>query len=150
MSQPDFLTVDAFIRPPGGRIRWRRDLKRVLNNRIEGLRGSTVNYANNGTHSLAPALLSGGPGRFSLDSEIVRVKIDSESERNHWHGWAPRADGAKPLEDDEPMVAIVHGIIRRGRLIEFLRNNLHAASRAAQVTQDRDNSEAGAPALVTR
>jgi hypothetical protein len=158
MSQPDFLTVDAFIRPPGGRIRWRRDLKRVLNNDIEGLRGSTVNYANNGTHSLAPALLPGGcalvaawesaeaaeaafagplrasidgPGRFSLDSEIVRVKIGFESERNHWHGWEPRADGAEPLVDDEPMVAIVHGIIRRGRLVDFLRNNLHAASRAA-------------------
>jgi len=158
MSQPDFLTVDAFIRPPGGRIRWRRDLKRVLNNDIEGLRGSTVNYANNGTHSLAPALLPGGcalvaawdsaeaaeaafagplrasidgPGRFSLDSEIVRVKIGFESERNHWHGWEPRGDGAEPLVDDEPMVAIVHGIIRRGRLVDFLRNNLHAASRAA-------------------
>jgi len=158
MSQPDFLTVDAFIRPPGGRIRWRRDLKRVLNNGIEGLRGATVNYANNGTHSLAPALLPGGcalvaawdsaeaaeaafagrlrasidgPGRFSLDSEIVRVKIDSESERNHWHGWEPRAAGAKPLADDEPMVAIVHGILRRGELLEFVRNNVHAASRAA-------------------
>lgn len=29
------------------------------------------------------------------------------------------------------MVALVHGILRRGRLLEFLRNNLHAASRAA-------------------
>jgi len=158
MSTPDFLTVDAFIRPPGGRIRWRRDLKRALASGIEGLRGSTVNYANNGTYSLAPALLPGGcalvaawdsaeaaeaaftgplrpsidgPGRFSLDGEIVRVRIDSDSELDHWHGWAPRADGAAPLADDEPMVAIVHGIIRRGRLVEFLRNNLHAASRAA-------------------
>jgi hypothetical protein len=158
MSQPDFLTVDAFTRPPGGRIRWRLDLRRVIDDGIDGLRGVTVNYANNGTHSLAPGLLPGGralvaawesadaaeaafagplrraidgPGRFSLDSEIVRVKIDSESERPDWHGWAPRAEGAEPLVDDEPMVAIVHGIIRRGRLVEFARNNLHAASRAA-------------------
>ena len=29
------------------------------------------------------------------------------------------------------MVAIVHGILRRGELITFMRNNLHAASRAA-------------------
>ena len=158
MSGPDFLTVDAFQRPPGGRIRWRRDLRRVIDDGIEGLRGSTVNYANNGTHSLAPGLLPGGralvaawesaeaaeaafagplrravdgPGRFSLDAEIVRVKIDSESEHDHWHGWRPSADGAEPLVEGEPMVAIVHGILRRGRLTEFLRNNLHAASRAA-------------------
>ena len=157
-SGPDFLTVDAFMRPPGGRIRWRRHLTRVIDNGIEGLRGATINYANNGTHALAPALLPGGcalvaawesaeaaeagfaghlrraidgPGRFSLDSEIVRVKVDSESEHDHWHGWKPSAVGAEPLRDDEPMVAIVHGILRRGRLVEFLGNNLHAASRAA-------------------
>jgi len=35
------------------------------------------------------------------------------------------------LAKEEPMVAIVHGILRRGRLLEFMRNNLHAASRAA-------------------
>ncbi|WP_200949975.1 hypothetical protein [Nocardioides sp. Root151] len=29
------------------------------------------------------------------------------------------------------MVAIVHGILRRGELITFVRNNVHAASRAA-------------------
>lgn len=158
MGRPDFLTVDAFHRPPAGRIRWRRRLGRILDGGVEGLRGATVNYANNGTHALAPSLVPGGcalvaawesaeaaeaafagrlrwaidgPGRFSLDGELARVRIDSESERNHWHGWEPRADGAEPLADDEPMVAIVHGIIRRGRLVEFVRNNVHAASRAA-------------------
>jgi hypothetical protein len=158
MSGPDFLTVDAFHRPPGGRLRWRRDLKRTLDRGIDGLRGATVNYANNGTHALVPALLPGGSalvaawasaeaaeaafagplrrsvdgsGRFSLDAEIVRVRIDSESERDHWHGWAPSAEGAEPLADGEPMVAVVHGILRRGRLLEFVRNNVHAASRAA-------------------
>lgn len=154
----DFLTVDAFLRPPGGRIRWRRDVGRAIGDGIDGMRGATVNHANNGTHSLAPSLLPGGcalvaawesadaaeaafagplrravdgPGRFSLDSEVVRVRIDSESERDHWHGWKPSVDGAEPLADDEPMVAIVHGILRHGRLLEFVRNNLHAASRAA-------------------
>ncbi|MER6942058.1 hypothetical protein, partial [Nocardioides sp. NPDC000441] len=96
MSRPDFLTVDAFLRPPSGRIRWRRDLRRTIDAGVAGLRGVTVNYANNGTHSLAPNLLPGGcalvaawesaeaaeaafagplriaidgPGRISLDSE---------------------------------------------------------------------------------
>ena len=158
MGGPDLLTIDAFGRPPGGRIRWRRGLTDVLDNGINGLRGATVNYANNGTHSLVPTLLPGGtalvaaweskeaaeaafagplrrtidgPGRFSMDSEIVRVRVDSESESDQWHSWRPIADGAEPLEKDEPMVAIVHGILRRGRLIEFVRNNTHAASRAA-------------------
>jgi hypothetical protein len=119
MGGPDFLTVDAFDRPPGGRIRWSRDVARAIDNGIEGLRGATVNYANN------------GPGRFSMDSEIVRVRIDSESERETWHGWKPSAEGTEPLVKEEPMVAIVHGILRRGRLVEFVRNNVHAASRAA-------------------
>lgn len=158
MSGPDFLTVDAFLRPPGGRIRWRRNLRRAIDEGIDGLRGSTVNHANDGTRSLVPRLLPrgvalvaawdsagaaeaafagplrwaiDGPGRFSLDAEIVRVKIGTDSEVDHWHGWRPSAEGAEPLVDGEPMVAIVHGILRRGRLMEFLRNNLHAASRAA-------------------
>lgn len=127
-------------------------------NGIDGLRGASVNYSNNATHSVFPALVPGGcalvaawespeaahaafegplrqaidsPGRFSLDGEVVRVRIDSESERDHWHGWEPSSEGAEPLAKEEPMVAIVHGILRRGRLLEFVRNNLHAASRAA-------------------
>jgi hypothetical protein len=158
MGGPDFLTVDAFDRPPGGRIRWSRDVARAIDNGIEGLRGATVNYANNGTHAVLPNVVPGGralvaawesadaaeaafagplrraldgPGRFSMDSEIVRVRIDSESERETWHGWKHSAEGAEPLVKEEPMVAIVHGILRRGRLVEFVRNNVHAASRAA-------------------
>ncbi|MFL6173296.1 MAG: hypothetical protein ACJ716_10460 [Marmoricola sp.] len=158
MSEPDFLTVDAFNRPPGGRIRWNRDVARAIDNGIEGLRGATVNYANNGTHAVLPNLVPGGralvaawesadaaeaafagplrraldgSGRFSMDSEIVRVRIDSESEQDNWHGWKPTAEGAEPLVKEEPMIAIVHGILRRGRLLEFVRNNVHAASRAA-------------------
>src|SRR4051794_41262669 len=100
MGSQDFVTIDAFDRPTGGRVRWRRDLRRRVGDGIEGLRGVTVNYANNATHSIAPALLPGGcalvaawespqaaeaafagplrhaidgPGRFSLDGEVVRV-----------------------------------------------------------------------------
>jgi len=158
VDNPDFLTVDAFARPPGGRIRWRRDIRRTLAGDVPGLRAATVNYANNGTHSLTPGLIPGGcalvaawespaaaeeafrgplramidgAGRFSLDGEIVRVRVDSESEQDNWHGWVPKSEGSEPLSKDEPMVAIVHGILKRGELLDFVRNNLHAASRAA-------------------
>lgn len=158
MGAADFVTIDAFGRPPGGRLRWRRDLARAIGKGVDGLRGGSVNYANNGTRALVPSLVPGGcalvaawespeaaeaafagplrgaidgRGRFSMDGEIVRVRIDSESERDDWHGWRPSAEGADPLAEDEPMVAIVHGILRYGRLLEFVRNNAHAASRAA-------------------
>ncbi len=158
MSNPDFLTVDAFYRPPGGRIRWRKNLKGIVQHGIPGLRGASVNHSNNGTHTLPPGIVPGGcafvagwesaeaaeaafagplraaidgAGRFSMDAQIVRVKFGSESERKDWYGWEPRAEGAEPLTNDEPMVAIVHGILRRGELIHFVRNNAHAASRAA-------------------
>jgi hypothetical protein len=158
MTTPDFVTIDAFDRPAGGRVRWRRSARRLVDAGIDGLRGASVNYSNSGTHAVPPALVPGGcalvaawespeaaeaafagplnglvdhPGRFSLDGELVRVRIDSESELDHWHGWEPRAEGATPLAKDEPMIAIVHGILRRGELLTFVRNNLHAASRAA-------------------
>jgi len=61
MSTPDFLTVDAFGRPPGGRLRWRRNLKRLIDDAgVAGLRGATVNFANNGTHALLPGVVPGG------------------------------------------------------------------------------------------
>ena len=158
MTRPDFVTIDAFPRPTGGRIRWRHNLRHTVAGGIDGLRGATVNYSNNATHAVPPALVPGGcalvaawdapeaaeaafagplrravdqPGRFSLNGEVVRVRIDSESEIDHWHGWAPSAGDATPLAKDEPMVAIVHGILRRGELMTFVRNNVHAASRAA-------------------
>jgi hypothetical protein len=123
MTKPDFLTVDAFARPSGGRIRWRRSLRQLIDNGIDGLRGATVNYSNNATYAVPPAIVPGGcalvaawespeaaeaayagplrraldhPGRFSLDGEVVRVRIDSESELDNWHGWAPRAGDAAP------------------------------------------------------
>ena len=156
MSAADFLTVDVFGRPPGGRLLWRRRAKREVDRGIPGLRAATVNHANNGTYSLAPSLVPGGcalvaawdspdaaeaayrgpfralmdgAGRFSLDGEMVRVRVSEEGDR--WHGWAACAEGAEPLVKDEPMVAIVHGMLRKGHLVRFVRNNLHAASRAA-------------------
>jgi hypothetical protein len=158
MARPDFVTIDAFARPAGGRVRWRRSLRRLVDAGIDGLRGATVNYSNNATYAVPPSLLPGGcalvaawdsaeaahaafagplgraldqPDRFSLDGEVARVRIDSESEVDHWHGWAPRAGDATPLVADEPMVAIVHGILRKGEVMTFVRNNVHAASRAA-------------------
>lgn len=158
MAAPDFVTIDAFARPAGGRVRWRRSLRRLVDDGIDGLRGASVNHSNNGTHAVPPSIVPGGcalvaawespdaaaaafagplreavdqPGRFSLDGELARVRIDSESELDHWHGWEPRAGDAAPLTKEEPMVAIVHGILRRGELLTFVRNNLHAASRAA-------------------
>jgi hypothetical protein len=135
MSSPDFLTVDAFGRPPGGRLRWRRNLKRLIDgDGVAGLRGATVNFANNGTHALVPGVVPGGcalvaawespeaaeaafagplrqaidgPGRFSLDSEIVRVRIDSESESDHWHG--------PPMSDPLVTFPIIGGPARRRR-----------------------------------
>ncbi|HWU23060.1 MAG TPA: hypothetical protein VN088_16100 [Nocardioides sp.] len=158
MTTADFVTIDAFGRPPGGRVPWRRRLHRTLRSGIPGLRAATVNHASDATRTVLPRLLPGGcalvaawdspeaaeaayrgplrtaidgPGRFSLDGEIARVRVDSESDTDSWHGWRPRSDGASPLTADEPMVAIVHGILRRGSLLEFARNNLDAASRAA-------------------
>lgn len=117
-----------------------------------------MNHANNGTHALVPGIVPGGcalvaawdspeaaeaafrgplrsridvPDRFSLDGEIVRVRFDADTEDETWHGWEPRSEGAEPLAKEEPMVAIVHGILKRGELVDFVRNNLHAASRAA-------------------
>ena len=42
----------------------------------------------------------------------------------------PRDDGATPIAKDEPMVVLVHGIVRPRHLKTFLRDNVHAASRA--------------------
>lgn len=155
MRTADFLTIDVYERPPGGRLRWSRAVKGALKGGIEGLRAATVNHANNSTHSLLPRIMRSGAlvaawdspeaaeaafrgplrvavegsGRFSLDGEIVRVRFDNEND--DWHGWRPEAADTKPLADDEPMVAIVHGIVRPRELKNFVHNNLHAASRAA-------------------
>lgn len=152
----DFVTIDA-VRPPAGSIPgWRRAVRAALAGGLDGLRAATVNHTNNGTHSIVPRLIPGGCAlvaawdrpeaaaaawrgplgralegrdRFSLDGEVARVRLQEPGHR--WHGWAPSATGVEPLAADEPLVVIVHGVLRPRHLPGFLRNNMHAASRAA-------------------
>ena len=154
-NHADFVTIDAFARPPGGNRRWRRRLRQALATRPPGLRAATVNHANNLTHALVPRVPPGsalviawesadaaaaawrgplrglldGPGRFSLDGEVARAHFETEGD--HWHGWTPSGEGAERIDAKEPMVAVVHGILHPRHLIGFVRNNMHAASRAA-------------------
>jgi hypothetical protein len=155
-STPDFVTIDAFERPEGGFLRWRRSVNAALAGGLDGLRAATVNHTNNGTHSIVPRLIPGGAalvaawespeaaaaawrgplrhvlegrGRFSLDGEITRVRVNNDGD--DWHGWTPCAAGATPPAPDEPLVVVVHGILRPRYLANFVRNNMHAASRAA-------------------
>jgi hypothetical protein len=152
----DFVTIDAVARPAGGVLRWRRAVRAALAGGLAGLRAATVNHTNNGTHSIVPRVIPGGcalvaawdspeaaaaawrgplgaalegPGRFSLDGEVARVRLQEPGHR--WHGWAPSSDGAEPLTADEPLAVVVHGVLRPRHLAGFLRNNMHAASRAA-------------------
>lgn len=157
MGSADFLTVDVYEHPERGRIRWKRAVRSAIASGIDGLRAATVNHANNGTRSLVPGVIPGGlalvaawespeaaaeswagplrvavenPHRYSLDGEVARVRLANEGD--DWHGWLPSAEGAEPISANEPMVAVVHGILRSPRdLAVFLRINTHAASRAA-------------------
>jgi hypothetical protein len=153
---PDFLTIDAFERPAGGFLRWRRSVNAALAGGLRGLRAATVNHTNNGTHSIMPRLIPGGAalvaawespeaaaaawrgslgqllqgrGHFSLDGEVARVRVNNDGD--DWHGWKPSAIGAAPPAADEPVVVVVHGILRPRYLANFVHNNMHAASRAA-------------------
>lgn len=153
----DYLTIDIYDSPPRGSWLWSKAAKDALQQNIPGLRAVSVNHANHMTHSLSPTTLirSGraliaawdspesalaafrgplaravtSPQRYSLDGEIVRVR--RERPHNDWHGWQPSDEGATPISSDEPLVVIVHGILKRRHLPGFVKNNLHAASRAA-------------------
>ncbi|MFC5063327.1 hypothetical protein [Actinomycetospora atypica] len=156
MTGGDFVTIDALERPAGGFLRWRRTVRAALAGGIDGLRAATVNHANDGTHRLVPRLVpaSGalvaawdspeaaqaawngplrealeGRGHFGMDGEVARVRRNGE--HDDWHGWNPSAEGTEPVAEDEPMVVAVHSILRPRHLPGFLRNNVHAASRAA-------------------
>jgi hypothetical protein len=150
---PDFLTIDVFhhaIRETPAR---RLAIRAALAGRPAGLRTQLVNYANTGSFTLVPRpvgtclLLAwdspeaaraawrgplgaalGGGGDFRMDAEVARAR--TEHGDDHWHGWRPSDDGATPIAKSEPMVVLVHGIVRRRHLTTFLRDNLHAASRA--------------------
>lgn len=157
MPTADFMTIDAFARPPRGRLRWWLHLRRQLRHGVPGLRWASINHSNNATHADVPSLVPGGcalvaawddaaaaeaafrgplraaiagPPLFSLDGEVVRVRVDAGSERDHWHGWTPSSEGTEPLTADEPVVVVVHGILHPPALARFVRNNFHAASRA--------------------
>ncbi|MET0316272.1 MAG: hypothetical protein ABW188_05575, partial [Rhodococcus fascians] len=153
----DYLTIDVFDHPPGGAWTWSRSVKAALKHPIAGLRSATVNHSNHATHSLSPrtvvqpgrALIAAWdspeaaldafrgplaeavqrPGRFSLDGEVARVRL--EQPHDDWHGWNPSAEGSDPMSSNEPLVVVVHGILKPGHLAGFVRNNMHAASRAA-------------------
>jgi hypothetical protein len=153
----DYLTFDVYDRPPGGTHRWSRSVNTALQQGIPGLRSVTVNHSNHLTHSLNPttlirpgrALIAAwdspesalaafrgplagaveSPGRYSLDGEVVRVR--RERPQDDWYGWNPSDEGSSPISSGEPLVVIVHGILKPRHLPGFLKNNVHAASRAA-------------------
>jgi len=149
----DFLTIDVYRDPIRETPARRRSIRAALAARPEGLRAHTINYANTGTFTLIPRhvgtclLLAwessdaahtawhgklgaalGHAGDYRLDGEVARAR--TEHDNDHWHGWHPTDDGAAPIAKDEPMVVLVHGIVRPRHLTTFLRDNLHAASRA--------------------
>ena len=153
----DFLTVDVYDRPPQGPWLWSRTVKAALAKGIPGLRAVTVNHSNHLTHRLGPssylppgrALVAAwdspesalaafrgplaaavrSPRRYSLDGEVVRVR--REHAGDHWHGWNPSDHGSRAISSDEPLVVIVHGVLKPRHLLGFVKDNVHAASRAA-------------------
>jgi hypothetical protein len=158
MPQPaDYLTIDVYDCPPRGPWAWSRSVKTALSEPIAGLRSVTVNHSNHATHSLSPrtvvqpgrALVAAwdspeaaraafrgplakaveGSGRFSLDGEVARVRL--QQPLDNWHGWNPSAEGCDSMSSDEPLVVVVHAIVKPRHLAGFVRNNMHAASRAA-------------------
>jgi hypothetical protein len=162
----DFLTIDVVWPPARGIPAWRRGVRAALAGGLDGLRAATVNHANNGTYSIVPKVIPGGcalvaawdspeaaaaawrgplraaldgRGRFSMDGEVARVRRQHDGDT--WHGWSPSADGAEPLATDEPLAVVVHGVLRPHHLAGFLRNNMHAASRAAHHPGHRGSAD---------
>ncbi|CAB4942284.1 unannotated protein [freshwater metagenome] len=150
----DFLTVDVYDHPVRRTPAQRRAAKAALAGPLPGLRASTVNHADNGTTHLVPRL-SGTclvlawdsreaaedawagplraalrrPGDFRMDGEVARSRVERDGD--DWYGWRPSAEGAEGIGRGEPLVAVVHGVLRPRHLTTFLKDNLHAASRAA-------------------
>lgn len=145
----DFLTIDVYRDPVRETPARRRSIRAALAARPEGLRAHTINYANTGTFTLIPrhvgtclllawessdAAHTASHGKlgaalghardYRLDGEVARAR--TEHNDDHWHGWRPSDDGAAPIAKDEPMVVLVHGIVRPRHLTTFLRDNLHA------------------------
>jgi hypothetical protein len=149
----DFLTIDVYYHTIRQTPERRRAIRAAVANRPDGLRAHLINYANTGTFTLIPrpigtcVLLAwdspdaartawrgrlgaalGRAGDYRLDGEVARAR--TEHGDDHWHGCRPSDDGTAPIAKDEPMVVLVHGIVRPRHLTTFLRDNLHAASRA--------------------
>jgi hypothetical protein len=145
----DFLTIDVYRDPVRHTPARRRSIRAALANRPEGLRAHTINHANTGTFTLIPrhygtclllAWESGdaarsawhGPlgaalgraGDYRLDGEVARAR--TEHPEDHWHGWRPTYDDVVPIANSEPMVVLVHGVVRPRYLTTFLHDNLHA------------------------
>ena len=57
--------------------------------------------------------------------------VHREHPRDDWYGWFPSDEGSTPIGSDEPLVVIVFGILKPRHLLGFVKNNVHAASRAA-------------------
>ncbi len=157
----DFVTIDYAGRPHGGVRAWQRAWGAAQERGVPGLRHALVARRNLGTgkHAiprleprarmlvlawesaeaahdawtgmLAP--LSPAADRFALDLEVVRVRSDHEGRAGgaHWHGWSPSAADARPIEAEEPVVAVIHGMLRYRGLLPFIRGNRHASRRLA-------------------
>lgn len=148
----DFLTIDVYYHPIRETPARRRTIRAALTDRPAGLRTQLLNYANTGTFTLVPRPIGTclllawespeaardawharlgaalGGGDYRMDAEVARARTEHGDDL--WHGWRPSDDGAKPIAKNEPMVVLVHGVVRRRHLTTFLRDNLHAASRA--------------------
>lgn len=61
----------------------------------------------------------------------VVAKVGLEHDGDSWHGWNPCDVGGERMTPDDPMVVVVHGVLRPLHLLGFVRHNVHAASRTA-------------------
>jgi hypothetical protein len=150
----DVLTIDVYTHPVRQTPARRRRIARALAHHVPGLRAWSINYANTGTFTVVPKPLGtcllmawdsleaagsawsgplgdtlGGPGDFRLDGEVARARTEHPDDT--WFGWRPSDAGAASIARDEPLVVVVHGLVKRRNLAGFLRDNVHAASRAA-------------------
>lgn len=150
----DVLTIDVYTHTLRETPARRRQLKAALAQPVPGLRQATVNYANTGTYEIVPKPIgtclllawdslesaqaawagpfgaaAGGPGDYRMDGEVARARTEHPDDT--WFGWRPSDAGSAPIARDEPLVVVVHGLVKRPNLAGFLRDNVHAASRAA-------------------
>lgn len=150
----DFVTVDAWTHTMRSTRARRRAITQALAQPVSGLRSATTNYAHTGTFSLVPrptgtclimawdspeaahaawdgrlGAAMGPPADFRMDGEVARARVEYPD--NTWHGWRPSDDGTAKMARDEPLVVVVHGVVHPRHLSTFLRDTVHAASRAA-------------------